>query len=288
MEKTYPVIDRQTITMRWGDMDAVGHLNNTYYFRYLEQIRLNWLESMGHSINPQGRGPVLASTGFLHDDFIQVHQLACAINRSVAAENLFQQGGACPRQAQNEDRIRRLTAPALARCEELGAMIFLHPAGFTDTSRISKHFLANVIGNPLDTTLALNHLVFGGVLERHPKLKFVAAHGGGYAGHYPARMDHAYRVRPECHDFITKTPNHYMKKFYYDTMVFSHTQLEHLVNLWGADHVVIGTDYPYDMGYYKPVDFVNASKKLTRKQKDQIIGGNAAKLLGWKVPKKAR
>lgn len=62
MEKTYPVIDRQTITMRWGDMDAVGHLNNTYYFRYLEQIRLNWLESMGHSINPQGRGPVLAST----------------------------------------------------------------------------------------------------------------------------------------------------------------------------------------------------------------------------------
>lgn len=175
-----------------------------------------------------------------------------------------------------------------AKCEALGAMIFLHPAGFTDTSRLSKHFLANVIGNPLDTTLALNHIVFGGVLERHPKLKFVAAHGGGYAGHYPARMDHAYRVRPECHDFITKTPNHYMKKIYYDTMVFSHTQLEHLVNLWGAEHVVIGTDYPYDMGYYKPVDFVNASKKLNRKQKDQIIGGNAAKLLGWKVPKKAR
>jgi aminocarboxymuconate-semialdehyde decarboxylase len=98
-------------------------------------------------------------------------------------------------------------------------------------------------------------------------------------------MDHAYRVRPECHDFITKPPTHYMKKIYYDTMVFSHAQLEHLVNLWGADHVVIGTDYPYDMGYYKPVDFVNASKKLTRKQKDQIIGGNAAKLLGWKVPK---
>jgi len=175
-----------------------------------------------------------------------------------------------------------------AKLESLNAMIFLHPAGFTDPRRISQHFLANIVGNPLDTTLALNHIVFGGVLERHPKLKFVAAHGGGYAGHYPARMDHAYRVRPECHDFITKTPAHYMKKMYYDTMVFSHTQLEHLVNLWGADHVVIGTDYPYDMGYYKPVDFVNASKKLTRKQKDQIIGGNAAKLLGWKVPKKAR
>ena len=91
-----------------------------------------------------------------------------------------------------------------ARAEELGALIFLHPAGFTDPRRISKHFLANIVGNPLDTTLALNHIVFGGVLERHPKLKFVAAHGGGYAGHYPARMDHAYRVRPECHDFITQ------------------------------------------------------------------------------------
>jgi aminocarboxymuconate-semialdehyde decarboxylase len=105
-------------------------------------------------------------------------------------------------------------------------------------------------------------------------------------GHYPARMDHAYRVRPECHDHIKRTPTSYMKKIYYDTVVFSHEQLEHLVRLWGADHVVIGTDYPYDMGYYKPVDFVNGAKALTRVQKEQIIGGNAAKLLKLKPPKK--
>jgi aminocarboxymuconate-semialdehyde decarboxylase len=168
-----------------------------------------------------------------------------------------------------------------AKCEELGAIIFLHPSGFTDTSRLKEHFLTNVIGNPLDTTYALSHIVFGGVLERYPKLKFVAAHGGGYLGHYPARMDHAYRVRPECHDHIKRPPSHYMKKIYFDTMVFGETQLEHLVNLWGADHVVIGTDYPYDMGYYKPVEFVNGAK-LTRAQKDAIIGGNAAKLLRLK------
>ena len=167
------------------------------------------------------------------------------------------------------------------RVEALGALVFLHPAGFTDTTRMKEHFLTNVIGNPLDTTFALAHLVYGGVLERYPKLKFVAAHGGGYMGHYPARMDHAYRVRPECHDHIKRPPSYYMKKVYYDTMVFDETQLEHLVNLWGADHVVIGTDYPYDMGYYKPVEFVNGAK-LTRAQKDQIIGGNAAKLLGLK------
>jgi aminocarboxymuconate-semialdehyde decarboxylase len=168
-----------------------------------------------------------------------------------------------------------------AKAEALGAVIFLHPSGFTDTSRLKEHFLTNVIGNPLDTTFALSHIVFGGVLERYPKLKFVAAHGGGYLGGYPARMDHAYRVRPECHDHIKRPPSYYMKKIYYDTMVFGETQLEHLVNLWGADHVVIGTDYPYDMGYYKPVEFVNGAK-LTRAEKDRIIGGNAAALLRLK------
>jgi len=170
-----------------------------------------------------------------------------------------------------------------AKVEALNAVIFLHPSGFTDTSRLKEHFLTNVIGNPLDTTFALSHIVFGGVLERYPGIKFVAAHGGGYLGAYPARMDHAFRVRPECHDFIKKTPRHYMKKIYWDTMVFGEEQLEHLVKLWGADHVVIGTDYPYDMGYYKPVDFVNRNKAFSRAQKDAIIGGNAAKLLGLHI-----
>ena len=173
-----------------------------------------------------------------------------------------------------------------AKVEELGALIFLHPAGFTDTSRLKEHFLTNVIGNPLDTTFALTHIVYGGILERYPDIKFVAAHGGGYLGGYPARMDHAYNVRPECHDFIKKTPRHYMKKIYWDTMVFGQEQLEHLVKLWGADHVVIGTDYPYDMGWYKPVDFVEKNKALSREQKDLIIGGNAAKLLGLKAKKR--
>jgi len=173
-----------------------------------------------------------------------------------------------------------------AKAEALGAVVFLHPSGFTEPRRLTQHFLTNVIGNPLDTTVALAHIVFGGVLERNPRLKIVAAHGGGYMGHYPARMDHAYRVRPECHDHITRPPSHYMKKIFFDTMVFGEPQLEHLVNLWGANHVVIGTDYPYDMGYYKPVDFVERAKRLTRAQKDAIIGGNAARILGLKPRRK--
>jgi aminocarboxymuconate-semialdehyde decarboxylase len=173
-----------------------------------------------------------------------------------------------------------------AKAEALNALIFLHPIGFTDTRRLTQHFLTNIIGNPLDTTVALAHIVFGGVLERHPRLKIVVAHGGGYMGHYPARMDHAYKVRPECHDHIKRPPSYYMKKIYYDTMVFDQKQLEHLVNLWGADHVVIGTDYPYDMGYYKPVKFVNGTKSLTRSEKEAILGGNAARLLGLKPKRK--
>ncbi len=181
----------------------------------------------------------------------------------------------------SDSRYERL----FARAEALGTVIFLHPIGFTEPKRLTQHFLTNVIGNPLDTTVALAHIVFGGVLERHPGLKFVAAHGGGFLSHYPARMDHAYKVRPECHDHIKRPPSYYMKKIYYDTMVFGEKQLEHLVSLWGADRVVIGTDYPYDMGYYKPVDFVNRTKSLSRAQKDAIIGGNAAKLLGLRRKK---
>ena len=176
--------------------------------------------------------------------------------------------------------------PFFAKAEALGAVVFMHPHGFTHAQRFADHYLTNVIGNPLDTTVALSHLVFGGTIERHPKLKIVAAHGGGYLAHYSARMDHAYRVRPECHDHLKHPPTWSLKKVYFDTMVFSHLQLEHLVRTWGADHVVTGTDYPYDMGYYKPVDFVNGAKALSRAQKDAIIGGNAAKLLKLKVPKK--
>ncbi|MGZ5177033.1 MAG: amidohydrolase family protein, partial [Burkholderiales bacterium] len=173
--------------------------------------------------------------------------------------------------------------PFFARAEALNALIFLHPIGFTDTRRLTQHFLTNIIGNPLDTTVALAHIVFGGVLERHPRLKIVVAHGGGYMGHYPARMDQAYKVRPECHDHIKRPPSYYMKKIYYDTMVFDQKQLEHLVNLWGADHVLIGTDYPYDMGYYKPVEFVNGTKSLMRSEREAILGGNATRLLGLKA-----
>jgi len=167
--------------------------------------------------------------------------------------------------------------------EQLGAVIFMHPIGYTDGSRLMDHYFNNVIGNPLETTVATAHLIFDGVMERHPKLKVVLPHAGGYLAHYWARMDHAYQARPDCRVCIKRKPSTYLEKFYFDTIAFDPGMLQHLIERFGADHVLLGTDYPYDMGVEDPVGFINKVRKLTSKEKNQVMGGNAARLLGITV-----
>lgn len=170
--------------------------------------------------------------------------------------------------------------PVFARLEALGMVVFLHPGGFTHADRLSEHYFNNVIGNPLDSTLAVSHLIFDGVLDRHPKLKFVVAHGGGFVGSYPFRMDHAWRARSDCRINIKRKPSDYLRKMYFDTILFDPRALGHLIDLWGADHVLLGTDYPYDMGDYDPLGSIDAVKKLKAAERAAIAGGNAARLLG--------
>src|SRR5262249_40172015 len=166
-----------------------------------------------------------------------------------------------------------------AKAQELDVMVFLHPNGFTGGERLTDHYFINVIGNPLDSTVAIAHLVFDGVLERFPRLKIVVAHGGGYVSHYPARMDHVWGARVDARTVIKKKPRQSLAKLYFDTIVFDREQLRHLVNLWGADHIVVGTDYPYDMGWYDPRGFVGDAGFLKDADKAKILGLNAAKLL---------
>jgi aminocarboxymuconate-semialdehyde decarboxylase len=168
------------------------------------------------------------------------------------------------------------------KTEELGVIIFMHPIGFTQGERLLDHYFNNVIGNPLETTVAASHLIFDGVMERHPKLKVVLPHGGGYLAHYWARMDHGWKARPDCRVVIKKRPSSYLEKFYFDTITFDRGMLEQEVARFGADHVLLGTDYPYDMGVDDPVGFIDGAKKLSKKDKEQIMGGNAARLLGIK------
>jgi aminocarboxymuconate-semialdehyde decarboxylase len=170
-------------------------------------------------------------------------------------------------------------APIFARLEALGMVVFLHPTGFTHGERLREHYLNNVIGNPLETTVAVSHLIFGGVLDRHPKLKVVLPHGGGFVGSYPFRMDHAWRARADCRVNIRKKPTDYLKRLYFDTIVFEPRALGQLIDLWGADHVVLGTDYPYDMGDYDPLGSIEAVRGLNAEERAAIAGGNAARLL---------
>jgi aminocarboxymuconate-semialdehyde decarboxylase len=183
---------------------------------------------------------------------------------------------------------KNLTDPSLglekffARCEELGVVIFMHPLGYTQADRLTHHYFNNVIGNPLDSTVAVSHLIFDGVMARHPKLKIVVAHGGGFIAHYWARMDHAWRARPDCRTIIKRPPSSYLEKFYFDTITFDPEMLKRLIDRFGADHVVLGTDYPYDMGEEDPLGLLKQVKRLPKASRDLVAGGNAARLLKLK------
>ncbi len=165
------------------------------------------------------------------------------------------------------------------KAAELDVVLFMHPIGFTHGERLMDHYFSNVIGNPLETTVAASHLIFDGVMERHPKLKIVLPHAGGYLAHYWARMDHAFKARPDCRVSIKRKPSSYLEKFYFDTITFDRGMLEHLVERFGAGHVLLGTDYPYDMGMEHPVDFIGGAPGIAKADKDRIMGGNAARLL---------
>jgi aminocarboxymuconate-semialdehyde decarboxylase len=128
--------------------------------------------------------------------------------------------------------------------------------------------------------VAASHLIFDGVMERNPRLKIVLPHAGGYLAHYWARMDHAWKARPDCHTVIKKKPSSYLEKFYFDTITFDRTMLANMVKRYGPDHVVLGTDYPYDMGMEHPVDFIGGTPGISSADKSRIMGGNAARLLG--------
>ncbi len=128
-----------------------------------------------------------------------------------------------------------------AKAQELDVVIFMHPIGFTQGERLMDHYFNNVIGNPLETTVAVSHLIFDGVMERHPKLKIVLPHAGGYLAHYWARMDHAWRARADCKGRIKRKPSAYLEKFYFDTITFDRSMLEHMVERYrrrprGARH----------------------------------------------------
>ena len=180
-----------------------------------------------------------------------------------------------------------ISAPRLEkfyqRVEELGALIFIHPDHFTHPARLTEHYLINLIGNPLESTIAVSHLIFDGVLERYPGLKICIAHGGGFMPAYHGRFDHGQAARLDSGPDMVHPPSHYLNKLYFDTMVFEPDQLGYLINKYGADHILLGTDYPYDMGEEDPNGLVDRVAGLSEDDRALIKGGNAARLLGLEL-----
>lgn len=162
---------------------------------------------------------------------------------------------------------------------ELGMTAILHPQGFTHGERFSDYYLVNVMCMPLASTLAVTRMILGGVWRRHPDLSMVVVHGGGYLPFYSARTDHAFHHRPELRHHIDRPPSEYLRLLHFDTNVFDAGMVRHLVDTFGADHVLMGTDYPFDMGTVDPVGFLDGVG-LSPSEARLVLGGNAERLLG--------
>jgi aminocarboxymuconate-semialdehyde decarboxylase len=169
--------------------------------------------------------------------------------------------------------------PVLEAAESLGALVFFHPADRQPDPRLARFHLRNLIGNPLETTVAIAALVFGGVLDRLPRARLCFAHAGGFAALGVGRFDHGYRVRPEAQEFAQALPSEYLRRLYFDTITHSELALRHLVDLVGAQQVVMGSDDPADMGTADPVSFVENCASIPSDERRLILGDNLVALV---------
>jgi aminocarboxymuconate-semialdehyde decarboxylase len=170
--------------------------------------------------------------------------------------------------------------PVLRRAQELKVFIFAHPYAFTPSCGLENYHLKNLIGNPLGTTIMAANLIFSGALDELKKLKICLAHGGGYVPYQIGRFAHGHKVRPEAREFTRKSPNDFLRRFYYDALIHDERALRYLIDLVGADRVAIGTDAPFDMGEEAPLQMIARVKGLTQADRDQIYSYTAMDLLG--------
>ena len=177
--------------------------------------------------------------------------------------------------------------PFWAKAEQLGVLIFIHPQGTAEMNATTRFkgngLLDNVIGNPLETTIALSHLIFEGTLDKFPALKICAAHAGGFLPSYAGRSDQGCLTFPErCTGQLKKKPTEYLKQLYYDNIIFTPEGMRHLIAETGVGQVVMGTDFPYPWTKTS-VDLVLSTPGLSDADREAILGGTAAKLLGIKA-----
>jgi aminocarboxymuconate-semialdehyde decarboxylase len=170
--------------------------------------------------------------------------------------------------------------PFWSAAEETACLVLLHPCASLAGRGVTNYFLGNLVGNPAESTIALGHLIFGGVLERHPDLRLCSVHGGGFAPYQLGRWDHAFHgdVRGAAAR-LTRPPSEWMSRLYHDTVLHSPRSLRMLVDVVGAEHVLLGSDYPFEMGDPDPLGTVAEVPGLSTAERDLIGSGNVIRLL---------
>jgi aminocarboxymuconate-semialdehyde decarboxylase len=164
--------------------------------------------------------------------------------------------------------------------ERAGALVLVHPTtrGF-DSPAFQDYYLWNTVANPLETTITAAHMVMAGVMERHPDLRVLLAHGGGALLAVRGRMRHAHGFQPQARSRLRESPEDSMRRFYFDTLTHDDALLRALIDYAGPDHVLLGSDYPFDMGDARQVDTVRALG-LAPHVEAAVLAGNAERLLG--------
>jgi aminocarboxymuconate-semialdehyde decarboxylase len=196
-----------------------------------------------------------------------------------AVSSLGLRGAMIGSNAQGKNLDDPVLEPIWAAAAALGAFMLVHPVQVAGAERMRSYYLNNLIGNPLDTTIAAACLVFGGVLERHPTLNVLLVHGGGFVPYQAGRWVHGWHVRPEPKVNLKRSPEPWLDRFYYDTILHAQPQLEFLVGSVGPARVLLGSDYPYDMGTGECVRQVKALP-IPEADKAAVLNGNAVRLLG--------
>lgn len=206
------------------------------------------------------------------------HPQAAVVEMERALTELGMNGFEINADVNGGDLDDRRFDPVWAKACALDMLVILHPHGWTEPRRMDDYYLINLVCMPLASTVAVSRMILGGVFHRFPELKLLVVHGGGYLPFYFSRTDHGYRFRPETRRQIPELPSHYLHKLYFDTTVFRPEEVEYLVREFGADRVLMGTDYPFDMGPTDPLGFL-ADVRLTEAERNLIVGGNAVRLL---------
>lgn len=209
----------------------------------------------------------------LQDVPAAVAELERAI-RQLGLRGVYIGSNVCGKELDHPDLL-----PFFAQAEALRAPVFIHPIDVLGGERLGSYYLHNGLGNPFDTAVAAARLIFGGILDRFPRLQVCLAHAGGALPYLIGRLDRVYRVRKEAREKVRRPPTTYLRRLYYDTITHHGPALRYLVGLMGADRVAMGSDYRFDMGLSDPAGPVRAVRQLSRTDRSAILGGVAARLL---------